>query len=433
MATVSGRRRQSTHDEPGNTVILERLPFTDAHASMHAVNPVRPMRLCVDGRLAGDGTGVHQYSNILLRVLQAGGANPLTLEFSSPTPARRSSAGIARLRRWSGALRQHARPVGVPTETGPASRLIGGDLYREARAHFRVYDRLMPITVPGPPGVMHWTYPVPLYMHGWRNLYTVHDVIPLQGPGLSTISAKRHRRLLHRIIQQADRVLAVSETARADIVALTQCPADLVVNAYQAVDGPDGIDAPAPAGYESESYFLFCGRIESRKNLKRLVQAHRRSGTRRPLVIIGPVGRDGEHIRRMLAEVPNVHVLPFQGRAAVLGFIRHARALLFPSLAEGFGLPVVEAMTLGTPVMVSTIDTLKEVTGEAALTVDPFDVKTMGGVIAQLCSDDALCDHLGTLGLARSTTFSHNLYYERLLAIYTAAEAKQPRHAKLVA
>jgi glycosyltransferase involved in cell wall biosynthesis len=390
------------------------------------------MRLCVDGRLAGDGTGVHQYSNNLLRVLRAGGANPLTLDFGNTASPRRASAGVARLRRWSGALRQNPRPVDVPIDTDSALRLVGGDLYREARAHFRLYNRLMPISVSGPPGVMHWTYPVPLYMHGWRNLYTVHDVIPLQDAGFSTIPAKRHRRLLHRIMQRADRVLTVSETARADIVALTRCSADLVVNAYQTVDGPDGINAPPPDGYQSGSYFLFCGRIESRKNLNRLVQAHQRSGSHRPLVIVGPVSREGEQIRKMLAEVPNVHILPFQDRATLLGFIRHARALLFPSLAEGFGLPVVEAMTLGTPVMISTIDSLKEVAGDAALSVDPFDEKTMGDVIAQLCSNDTLCDQLGTLGLARATHFSHNLYYERLLAIYTQADAQTPRQSHLI-
>lgn len=392
------------------------------------------MRLCVDGRLAGDGTGIHQYSNMLLRVLQAGGAEPLTLEFQQRNSSRPSLAGIARLRRWSGALRQQPRRVSAPT-TGlnPASRLAGGDLYREARAHFRVYDRLMPITVPGPPGVMHWTYPVPLYVHGWRNLYTVHDVIPLQGPGLSTISAKRHHRLLRRVIERADRVLTVSETARTDILTLTHCPADLVVNAYQSVDGPDGLDAPAPDGYASDSYFLFCGRIETRKNLERLVEAHRLSGSHRPLAIVGPVGRDSERIRQVLARAPNVHVLPFQDRATLLGLIRHARALLFPSLAEGFGLPVIEAMALGTPVMTSTIATLKEVTGEAALTVDPLDVTTMAAVIGKLCSDDRLCDQLGTLGLARATSFSHDRYFERLVAIYADAGARPPRPGRFAA
>lgn len=385
------------------------------------INSAEGMRLCVDGRLLGEGTGVHQYSSTLLQVLRSGGVNPLTMEFEPRSVARGPSTGLARLRRWSGALRGRPRVVASPVGRDAALRLAGGELYREARVHFRVFDRLMPLKVYGPPGVMHWTFPVPLYVEGWRNLYTVHDTIPLQGSGLSTIPAKQYHRLLRRVVARADRILTVSETARDDIVAATRCDARLVVNAYQAVDALKDADALAPSGLASGSYFIFCGRIEPRKNLERLVAAYRQSGSSRPLVIIGPVGADGERVRRAIAQVPGVRVLPFLDRPTLLRYVRHARALLFPSLAEGFGLPVAEAMALGTPVMASSISVLREVAGEAALFVNPLDVPRMSQAIASLSNDDVLCDRLGTLGLSRSTLFSHTPYFNRLMSIYTEA------------
>jgi glycosyltransferase involved in cell wall biosynthesis len=102
----------------------------------------------------------------------------------------------------------------------------------------------------------------------------------------------------------------------------------------------------------------------------------------------------------------------------LLGLIANARALLFPSLAEGFGLPVVEAMALGTPVLTSDRGALAEIAGGAALTVDPTRVDAMAAALARLVSDDALVRALVDRGRVRAATFSTDRFVARLAAVY---------------
>jgi glycosyltransferase involved in cell wall biosynthesis len=297
-------------------------------------------------------------------------------------------------------------------------RLVGPGLHREARIHFKVYNQLLPLHCEGTPGIMHWTYPVPLYLRGWINIYTVHDMIPLGGDGLSPISPSRHRRLIREIARKADRLITISESARADIITMLGCAPNFVVNGSQAAPVPSDIACEAPEGLPSRGYFLYCGSVEPRKNLERLVEAYRCSGTSKPLVIAGPDGWQAERVKRRIAHVKGVYLLPFQTRERLLGLLQHARALLFPSLAEGFGLPVAEAMAMGTPVMASSIETLAEVTRDCALLVDPLRVEQMSDVIGRLCQDDELCDQMAIKGLARSLEFSSSRYFERLSTIY---------------
>ena len=293
--------------------------------------------------LGVSATGVGRYADTLLSTLRQAGAEPMVLV------AERRPRG--RIWRWARAPRTAARRDAL-AQGREQSHSAPAGLFQEAQIFFDLHRRPMPVATDGPAGVMHWTYPVPLYMEGWRNIYTVHDAIPLNQPLLSPIDARRHRRLLEAITRCADRLLAVSETARGDIVAALGCDAELVVTVPQGV-APLPADGPLPAGLSAGDFYLFCGSIEPRKNLIQLVQAHAASGTGRPLVIAGP---DGWRAREILARIvgrPNVIRLPYQTRENLGALVRDARAVLFPSLAEGFGLPVIEAMIMGTPVMAS--------------------------------------------------------------------------------
>ena len=111
-------------------------------------------------------------------------------------------------------------------------------------------------------------------------------------------------------------------------------------------------------------------------------------------------------------------MLPYQPRETLAGLMKHARALLFPSLSEGFGLPVAEAMSLGTPVMTSATGATAEVGGDAALLVNPYDIDAMAMAIRRLDEDDELCDSLGVAGLRRSLEFRTLPYARRLIALY---------------
>lgn len=320
--------------------------------------------------------------------------------------------------RWFSALRRGPRTASLSPYSDARSAHDGGRLFREAQTYFNVHRRLLRVTCPTPPTVMHWTYPLPLYMEGAHNIYTVHDLIPVTHPRLTDISAERHLRLLRAILARADHVVTVSDHSRTNIIDVLGCSPAFVTNTSQAVHAPLQRDPLLPAGLRPGGYFIYCGTPEVRKNLPALVAAHRTSLSQRLLVIVGPIARDIPHVESMLARSPNVIRLPRMPHADLVALIRQARAMLFPSLAEGFGLPVAEAMALGTPVMTSSSGALREVAGDGALHVDPHDTHAMARAIRLLDGDDALCRRLRAAGFERVATFAPRDYADRMVRLY---------------
>ena len=373
---------------------------------------VPPMRVCIDARmLRSEGTGVASYARTLIDALAEAGVQPLLLHADLEKASR--------ARRWIASARlgsRLARERGECVVSSAERSIVAHDVFREAQAHFDLYGRLMPIHCDGPAGVMHWTYPIPVTMRGWRNVYTVHDVIPLGRERLSPIRGGRHYRLLRAISRSADRLLTVSKAAQLEIVDALGCDPAFVTNASQAVSTVC-TDRALPDIAGSEGYFLFCGTIEPRKNLARLAEAYRHSGVRRKLVIVGPDGWRARAVRQTL-EHAGIVTMPFQTRDRLIQLMKHARALLFPSLSEGFGLPVAEAMTLGTPVMTSMGGATAEVAGEAALLIDPYDIDAMAAAIRRLDGDDAFCRRLSIAGLRRSIEFRALPYAHRVIGVY---------------
>ncbi|WP_183954581.1 glycosyltransferase family 4 protein [Sphingobium fontiphilum] len=381
--------------------------------------------ICVDGRLLDEPrSGVAHYGDRLVRALAAHGDAPWRLDARLPEGDRHGSDP----RRFLKALRPWPRPALAEPGTAQAGawrgRMEGADLFREAYLHFKLLGRLMPVRTGEAPGIMHWTYPLPLRMAGWRNIYTIHDLIPLTTPDLSPVKGDRLARLVRAIAASADRIVTVTQAVRREVIAATGCAPELVVACHQAVD--EGL-TPAPPP-EADAPFFFCGSIEPRKNLVRLVEAYRLSGSRRALVIAGEDGWRADAVRAAIGDAPGVTFKPFLDRAALLAQMCAARALLFPSLAEGFGLPVAEAMTMGVPVMTSALPALAEVAGNAALLVDPADAGAIATAIGALDQDDALCARLRQAGLAKAVDYGPRAYYDRLERIY-ADVAQYPRSA----
>ncbi|MGI9376340.1 MAG: glycosyltransferase family 4 protein [Tsuneonella suprasediminis] len=394
----------------------ERLARLYDPAYVHRVevlNGGAPVRVCIEGRMLNDdeGTGVSRYAHTLINCLDEAGAQALVLgEGDGARP---------RALRWLSATRRRPRTASAPVAEPDAPRIP--DLFREAQVFFNLHGRALPVAFEDPPLVMHWTYPVPLHVIGARNLYTIHDLIPLTHPSLTPIPERRHARILRAILNHADLLVAVTEAMRSQIIERLGVAPERVVSTWQAAEAPLQADPPLPDGLRSGRYFLFCGRVEPRKNLALLAEAHAASGTTLPLVIVGPRVRGEERLEEMLAAMPDVRRLPFIPRADLLGLMRRARALLFPTLAEGFGLPIVEAMTLGCPVLTSSHGATAEVAGGAALLTEPERKDAIAEAIAELASDDMLCARLRLEGFARARYFTPERYARRLRALYAQA------------
>jgi len=316
------------------------------------------------------------------------------------------------------------------------------ELFDVASRHFRRTKRFLRVRVADPPQVMHWTYPLPILLEGARNVYTLHDLVPLRLPYTTLDNKRSYLRLIRGCLRWGDHICTVSEASRRDILSLFPARPERVTNTFQTAGLPEQIAGEEDvAGWLArlfdlpyKGYFLFFGAIEPKKNVGRMIQAYLASGVQSPLVIVGGrswkaegelrliVGTDGRPTRvgervRMLEYLP----------AAWLGtMVRGARAVLFPSLYEGFGLPVLEAMQLGTPVLTSIASSLPEVAGDAAVLVDPYDVGALAGALRQLDTDPELRAWLAGAGLQQARVFEQARYAERLAALYRNVLATPP-------
>jgi len=320
----------------------------------------------------------------------------------------------------------------------PFDRVLAApDLFERAMRHFRWHGRFLTVRVPDPPAIMHWTYPLPLRLAGAANLYTVHDLVPLKLPHTTLDRKRLHFRLIGQCLAQADRIVTVSEASRNDILSLfPNTPAAKVINTYQAVADLD-LPAMADADLDTEleslhglkrgGYFLFFGAIEPKKNVGRLLQAYLAAGVATPLVLVGARAWKAEAELKPIGHAPaTVRRMDYLPRAQLDRLIRGARAVVFPSLYEGFGLPALEAMALGAPVLTSTAGALPEVVGDAAIQVDPYDVSALTDALRRLDADHALRERLSQAGRVRAAEFSMPAYQARLSALYQHVLATPP-------
>ncbi len=321
----------------------------------------------------------------------------------------------------------------------------GRDVFFKANRAYFTFGWLSPLTLGEErrTDLVHWTCALPLYEPRVPNVYTLHDLIPLRLPFMTLDNKRGFHALCRALIAKGERIFTVSEHSRSDIVRMLGAPEDKVVNTYQSVEVPEALlrtpDAEVATELEAmfdlgwRDYYLYFGAIEPKKNVPRIIEAYLASGVTAPLVIISgrawlkeeqedllydhlierSILQDG--VLKRADRIRRFEYMPFR---LLVKLVRGARATLFPSLYEGFGLPVLESMLLGTPVLTSTEGSLPEVAGEAALLVDPYDVDAMRRGIAALDSDSGLRDEYAARGRRRAADFSPQRYRERLAEAY---------------
>uniref|UniRef100_UPI0035C9C4FE glycosyltransferase family 4 protein n=1 Tax=uncultured Sphingomonas sp. TaxID=158754 RepID=UPI0035C9C4FE len=426
------------------------------------------MRIGIDGfNLAlPDGTGVATYGTALAKVLAASGhaiEGVFGIDPGTAPEAREhlfferfgqgDKRGLPRRRIARGFLRSPLggpRLLSVPLTDYVDKRSFGMRwpsfsalwtsplLFEVAAARFLTFGRMTTVHLPDPPKVMHWTYPVPVRMAGARNVYTLHDLVPLKLPQTTLDDKVYYRNLIATIVRTADHVATVSEASRSDIVAMFGADPERVTNTYQSSPLPDAIIASSEAEDQAvikslfnlppRGFFLFFGAADPKKNLARIVDAYLASETRKPLVVVssrdwgiagslGALGPGGSvYGRRPDQRIVQLQYLP---RELLFRLIRSARAVLFPSLYEGFGLPALEAIQLGTPVIGSTISSVPEVVGEGGLLVDPYDTMAIAAAIRAIDGDDALAGRLAAAGLVHARQFSDAAFAKRMAGLYS--------------
>ena len=277
----------------------------------------------------------------------------------------------------------------------------------------------------------HYTLPA---LTPCRSIVTIHDCIHLRFPQYlpSRLAYGYARAALWCATHRSDCVLTVSEASKRDILSFFDVPASKVVVIPNAIDDrfwklpPEDNTVKIRERYQLQAPFLlYAGNIKPHKNLERLLDAFYRVRQRGhndlTLLIIG------DEITRYAKLRRAVHRYQLHRYVRFLGFVpddtlqilyRLARAFVFPSLYEGFGLPPLEAMASGTPVITSNVSALPEVTGTAAVLVDPRDRDGIADGICRVLEDDVLRAELVKKGLARAREFSWDRSIRQIWKIY---------------
>ena len=269
---------------------------------------------------------------------------------------------------------------------------------------------------------------------------TVHDVIPMVLPAYgSALHSRLYMKLVAAAARRAKAIITVSATSKKDIVGALGVSPDRIHVVYNAVDRgfhPVGDDRALDAVRDSHGirgdFLLYFGGFDQRKNVERVIRAyHLAAGSfARPcqLVIAGAMDLVGHPLypdpRPLIGELGLEEQVVVTGRISEEDkplLYSAATAFVFPSLYEGFGLPVLEAMACGTPVITSNVSALPEVAGDAALLVDPTSVEAIAGAMVRVMNEPGLREELRAKGLQRTRQFDWEASAARTLDIYRQA------------
>lgn len=262
-----------------------------------------------------------------------------------------------------------------------------------------------------------------------KTVWTLYDLAFKVNPEWFTPETSAGlEKVTRRNLDRADHVITISEHTRDDLVRFYDFPAERITPILLGVprhalepDDEDEIlsahpDAPMP-------YFLFVGTLEPRKNVVRLVEAFSRLDTPHALVLVGAQGWLSEPVFAAIAASPRRDKILWRNycsAAELERLYRHAEVFVYPSLYEGFGLPVLEAMAHGCPVITARTSSLPEVGGDAVVYVDPEDTADLADEMKTLATNESIRQSLAEKGKARAAQFSWQETAQKTRATYSS-------------
>lgn len=249
-----------------------------------------------------------------------------------------------------------------------------------------------------------------------RAVATFHDLFVMTGEYSTPEFRERFRRQARDAAVRCDLIIAVSDFTAGQVEAL------LGVERARIRTVRHGVRMPSPAARTREKLVLFVGAIQRRKNVARLVRAFERMPAGWRLALAGDAHGFGAAAELAAVESSprrsDIQVLGYVSRAQLEALYRRASIFAFPSLDEGFGMPVLEAMAWGVPVLASNRAAIPEVAGDAGLLVDPLDEDGLASALERLALDEPLRHELARRGLRRASQFTWEAAVEKIWAVY---------------
>ena len=277
--------------------------------------------------------------------------------------------------------------------------------------------------------LLHCTVPLPLYKSigatGVKIVSTIHDVIPFSHPQwFSTMMRFRLRRWISSLPMYTHHFIAVSQFTKQSLQEYLLVPDTKITSIHEGKQVISGSQSVQFSG--SKPFLLTVGTIEPRKNLQVTLKAYsllkQQLEDSPHLVIVGGKGwgdvRLVEAIREFGIE-KQVEVLGFIPDEQLWQLYREAEMLIYPSLYEGFGLPPLEAMAVGCPVITSNVSSLPEVVGDAGILVDPHNPQEIAEAMKRILQDASLAEQMRRRGLERAKLFSWEKCAQETLKVLT--------------
>ena len=382
----------------------------------------------------------HDPANVFASQVFGGGSNPSLCERFIRAAMTASAAYLPSGLRLD-AQRVDTYGIDLKTFDPPlpaADHFLNADaVYARASFACGARCRLTEVRVPDPIDIAHWTGPLPAKVRSVPNIYTIHDLVPLQYPHFVLDQGGRSARIHAAIAREADLIVTVSEFSKQAIVDILDVSPDRVAVTYQPVPPLLSLSWEDAArivrdifGVQAKEYSLFIGAIEPKKNVRRMIDAHLMASIQIPLLLVGPLGWMFEDDQKLIQTINlnrrnggvqqngGVQHLGYLPRRLLSALLQCARYLVFPSICEGFGLPVLEAMQAGVPVVTSNTTSLPEIAGDAAVLVDPLDVNDIARGIRLLANNEGLRQDLSDRGRVQASRFSEGVYMQRLREAY---------------
>ena len=272
--------------------------------------------------------------------------------------------------------------------------------------------------------------------HRCASVVTLHDLAFLRMPEVLTRSKRvYHRTFTTRSLRRASRIIAVSESTRRDVNELLEISPQHIATVYPCIDerftqpvGEMEVQAFRQRQGLADGFLLYMGTLEPRKNIPTLLDAYARlrqmTGTRAKLVLAGGKGWLYDAIFARVQQLGLEAEVIFPGYVSDADqplWYHAAAAFVYPSLYEGFGIPVAEALACGTPVVTSTISSLPEAGAGIALTVDPHDSEALAAALHTALSDTALREKCRVFAPTVAERFSASAMVRQTIAVYEQA------------